>query len=372
MKTARTFTLVSLILIVSIFSGPLLMPSIDAEEISDVKVLMIITEAFGWDYFNAKETLESWGVNVTTVANALDTDVASCYNRPPRGTTADFLLSNVDNDIVTQFDALYIPSGGHWAGLIGSTRVKDFIAFAHEHGVIIATTCIGNRVVAESNGIVNGTSVVNYNNPNSYYAMVSAGATIRHGYEVVTDNGIITGNSGGGPTGGGYEIAPASEVCAAIVREALGYSCVDQPEVLPLIGGSGTLFNISADISDLDSELGSLSMVDINITEVQVRIFTKENRTLIDTIELTDLDANGNYEGSFNGTIDGEYVIDIEVEDTNSTLEIEREAASFTVGEVPTTTGTTDLSLNPLLIGSIGAGGLIVVAVIVVMLKKRT
>jgi len=372
MNATRVFTLVSLILVVSFFSGPLLMPSVDAKEISDVKVLMIITEAFGWDYFNAKEMLESWGVNVTTVANALDTDVASCYNKPPRGTTADFLLSEVENDIVTQFDALYIPSGGHWAGLIGSTRVKDFIAYAYGHGVIIATTCIGNRVVAESNGIVNGTSVVNYVNPNSFTAMVNAGATIRYGYEVVTDNGIITGNSGGGPTGGGYEVAPSSDVCAAIIREALGYSFIDQPEVLPFVGESGTLFNISADITDLDSEIGSLSTVDINITEVQARIFTKENRTLIDTIELTDADSNGNYEGSFNGTIDGEYVIDIEVEDTNSTLVIEREAASFTIGEVPTTSGSTDLPLNPLLIGSIGAGGLIVVVVIVIILKKRT
>ncbi len=371
---AKGLVLISLILLVAVFSGPLLIPTADGQEVTDVKVLMIVTEEFGWNYFDAKEILESWGVNVTTVAHALDTDVASCNNRPVRGTTADFLLSEVENDIVTEFDALFIPSGGHWFGLILSTRVLEFISYAHGHGVIIATTCIGNRVVAESNEIVNGTSVVNYINPNSFTAMVDAGAIIRYGYDTVTDNRIITGDSGGGPPpdGEGYLGAPTSEICVAIIREALGYSYVEQAGVLPLVGESGTSFNISVDVTDLDTELGSLSVVDTNITEVQARIFTEENRTLIDTIELTDADEDWTFEGSFTGTVNGEYTIDIEVEDTNSTLEVEREAASFTVGIVPTntTTGTTGLALDPLLIGGALAGGLVLV-VVVVFVKKR-
>jgi len=369
---AKALALVSLLVVVAVFSGPLIVPLADGQVVSDVKVLMIVTEAFGWNYFDAREILESWGVNVTTVAHALDTDVASCFNKPVRGTIADFLLSEVENDIVTQFDALFIPSGGHWEGLKNSPRVLDFISYAHEHGVIIATTCIGNRVVAESNGIVNGTSVVNYNNPNSYYSMVAAGALIRSGYDAITDNRIVTGAAGDGfPSG--YLGAPTSEICAAMVREALGYSYVDQTEVLPLIGESGTSFNISADITDLDSELGNLFSVDNNITEVHARIFTKENRTLVETVELTDADEDMVYTGLFTGTIDGEYVIDIEVEDTNSTLEIERESASFAVGIETSTTSTTGtgLVLDPLMLGGIAMGGLLIVIVAVVVLKKR-
>jgi len=366
---AKAIVLVSLLVVVAVFSGPLFTPTADGQEISDVKVLMIVTDAFGWNYFDAKEILESWGVNVTTVAHALDTDVASCYNKPVRGTIADFLLSDVENDIVTQFDALFIPSGGHWAGLIASTRVLDFISYAHEHGVIIATTCIGNRVMAESNDIVNGTSVVNYVNPNSFTAMVAAGATIRYGYDTVCDNGIITGDSGGGLTGGGYIQAPTSEICKSIIREVLGYSHIEQAQVLPTSGESGTSFNISTDVTDLDTELGSLSVVDMNITEVQARIYTGDNRTLVDTIELTDPEGDWTFEGTFIGTIDGNYVIDIEVEDTNSTLEVEREVASFIVGVEPSTT-TTGLTLDPLLIGGVLASGLVIV-VIVVIIKKQ-
>jgi putative intracellular protease/amidase len=378
---AKAIVLVSIILVVAVFSGPLVMPSVEAQDVSDVKVLMLLTELFGWNYFDAKSILESWGVNVTTIAYALDTNVTGCFNKPDNWTIADHLLLDVESDIVTQFDALFIPSGGHWAGLISSSTVLNFIEYAHTHGILIATTCIGNRVVASSNDIVNGTSVVNYDNPNSKPAMISAGAEIRYGYEAVTDNRIITGNTGGGVSGGGYLLAPTSEVCTAMVREALGYSYVEQASVLPLTGESGTTFDISAEVTDLDTELGSFSTVDTNISEVQARIFTKDNRTLVDTIELTDTNGDWVYTGSFSGTIDGEYVIDIEVEDTNSTLEVERELASFTIGEEGTSTTTTTnettsssstgFVLDPLLLGGITAGGVAVLVIVVIVVKKR-
>ena len=362
MKT-KALVLVSLLLVVAVFSSPLLMPIAEGQEVSDVKVLMLIADGFGWNYFDAREILESWGVNVTTIAHSVDTDIPSCFNKDPRGTTADLLLNSVELDIVTQFDALYVPSGGQWTGLIASTSVLNFIEYAHEQGLIIGTTCIGNRVIADSNEIVNGSSVVYYSFGFTPAHMTDAGATIRQGFEAVTDNRIVTGAAGGGFPNG-YIYAPTSEICAAMVREALGYSYVEQAEVLPLIGESGTTFNISADITDLDFELGDLSTVDINITEVHAQIYTKENRTLVETVELTDVDEDMVYTGSFTGIIDGEYVIDIEVEDTNSTLEIERESASFEVGILET-------GMDPLVLGGIVTGGLLIVVVTVLFLKKR-
>jgi len=371
---AKSLALVTLLLVVAVFSSPLLMPTVEGQEISDVKVLVLICDGFGWNYFDARDILESWGVNVTTIANSIDTDVPSCYNRAPRGTTADLLLNSVEFDIVTQFDAIYVPSGGQWTSLIASSTVRNFIEYAHEQGLIIGTTCIGNRVIAESNGILNGTSTVYYNHASTAAHMIEAGATLRHGFDVVIDNRIITGESGGGTTGGGYLYAPTSEICAAIIREVLDYSYVEQAEVLPLIGESGTTFNISANITDLDSEISGLPINDINITEVHARIYTKDNRTFVETVELTDADENMVYTGSFNGSIDGEYVIDIEVEDTNSTLEIERESASFTVGiaETSTTSTTgTGLVLDPLMLGGIAMGGLLIVIVAVIVVRKR-
>jgi len=80
MKT-KTLALVSLLLIVGVFSSPLLMPTADGQEISDVKVLILITDGFGWNYFDAREILESWGVNVTTISHSVDTDVPSLMYR---------------------------------------------------------------------------------------------------------------------------------------------------------------------------------------------------------------------------------------------------------------------------------------------------
>lgn len=368
----KALVILSIFLAVVVFSGPLFVPTVDAQEVSDIKVLMLICDGFGWNYFDAKEILESWGVNVTTIAYSFDTDVPSCYNKAPRGTTADLLLNSVEFDIVTQFDALYVPSGGQWTSLIASSTVRNFISYAHEQGLIIGTTCIGNRVIAEANAILNGTNAVYYNHASTASHMIDAGATLRYGFDVVSDNRIVTGESGGGISGGGYLYAPTSEICAAMIREALGYSYVEQANVLPLTGKSGTSFNISAEITDLDSELSGLPINDINITEVHARIFTKENRTLVDTVELTDANADMVYTGLFNGTIDGEYIIDIEVEDTNSTLEVEKESASFTVGisETSTTTGT-GLLLDPLMLGGIAMGGLLIVIVAVIVLRKR-
>ena len=359
MKLKAVF-LVSLIVLVAVASSPVLMSTAQGQEISDVRVLMLISDYFGWNYFDAKEILEAWGVNVTTIANSLDTEVPSCLNRPARGTTADLLLSQVENNITTQFDVLFIPSGGQWLSLSQSTRVLEFIEFAYDNGLIIATICIGNKVLSKANGIVNGSSVVSY--PNTNVDMTIAGAKTRSGYCAVTDNRFITGGTGGGPTEGGYEVAPTREVCLASLREALEYSYCKSTSISPQSGVIGTNFTLTVEITDLDSELGSLSTVDCNISEVNARIYTKADRTLIDTIELVDDNDDGVYSGEFSSSSNGEYVVDIEVEDTNSTLEIERESANFSVG--------VGFAIDPLTLGVIASGALLAMIVIIVV-KKR-
>jgi hypothetical protein len=102
--------------------------------------------------------------------------------------------------------------------------------------------------------------------------------------------------------------------------------------------------------------------VNINISEVNARIYTKTNRTLIDTIELVDGNDDGLFSGQFMDLSNGEYVIDIEIEDTNNTLEVERESASFSVG--------IGFAIDPLILGIIATGALLAMVVIIVV-KKR-
>jgi putative intracellular protease/amidase len=358
----KAISLVSMIVLVAIVSSPALLPTVEAQaqEISDVKVLMLISDYFGWNYFDAKEIFESWGVNVTTIANSLDTDVPSCSNKPARGTTADLLLNQVENNIVTQFNVLVIPAGAQWQNLIQSNRVLEFIQYAHDNGVIVAAICIGNIVLSHANGIVNGSSVVSY--PNTNIGMTIAGATIRTGYCAVTDNRFITGGTGGGPTGGGYEIAPTSEVCFAAVREALGFSFFKSANISPQTGAVNTNFTITVEVADLDTELGSISLVDCNISEVNAQIYTKVDRTLVDTIQLVDDNDDGVYSGEFTSVSNGEYVVDIEIEDTNNTLSVEREPLDFSVGG--------GFAVDPLTLGIIATCSLIVMVAIIIV-KKR-
>jgi putative intracellular protease/amidase len=356
----KALSLVSLIVFIAILSSPVLILTAQGQEISDVKVLMLISDYFGWNYFDAKEIFESWGVNVTTIANSLDTDVPSCLNKPPRGTIADLLLNQVNNSIATQFDVLFIPAGGQWQSLIQSARVLEFIEYAHDNGLIVATICIGNIVLAKANDIVDGSSVVSY--PNTNLDMTDAGANVRRGYCAVTDNKFITGGTGGGPTGGGYEVAPTREVCLAAVREALGYSYCESASISPQSGAIQTNFTINAVITDLDAELGSISTVNSNISEVNAQIYTKSNRTLIDTVELTDENDDGVYSGEYMGLSNGEYIVDIEIEDTNNTLEVVRESASFSIG--------TGFTIDPITLGIIATGALVAMVAIIVI-KKR-
>ncbi len=356
----KAISLIALLVFLAVFSNPILLPTAQAQEVSDIKVLMLISNYFGWNYFDAKEIFESWEVNVTTIANALDTDVPSCTNKPPRGTTADLLLNQVENDIVTQFDVLFIPAGGQWHSLVQSPRVLEFIGYAHDNGLIVATVCIGNMVLARANDVVDGSNVVSYTTTNSY--MTDAGAVIRYGYYAVTDNRFITGGTGGGPTGGGNEVAPTAEVCFAAVREVSGLSYCKAVNITPAAGVIRTNFTITTEITDLDTELGSISAVNINISEVNAKIYTKTDRTLIDTIELVDDNDDGLFSGEFLGLSNGEYVVDIEIEDSNNTLEVERESSSFSVG--------VGLAVDPLTLGIIATGALLAMVVIIVV-KKR-
>jgi len=356
----KAISLVSLIILVVIISNPVLVPSVNGQDVSDIKVLMLISDYFGWNYFDAKEIFESWGVNVTTITSSLDTNVPSCLNRPPRGTTADLLLSQVENNIVNQFDVLFIPAGGQWQSLVQSTRALEFIEYAHDNGKIVAAICIGNTVLSHANNVVNGSSVVSY--PYTNLEMTIAGATIRTGYCAVTDNGFITGGTGGGPTGGGYEVTPTRELCIAVAREVLGYSYCKSATISPQSGIIHTNFTIAAEITDLDAELDSITVVNCNISTVTAQIYTKSDRTLIDTVELINENDDGVYSGEFMALSNGEYIIDIEIEDTNHTLEVERETASFSVGA--------GFTIEPLILGMIAIGAVIAVAVIILVKRK--
>ncbi len=354
--------MISALLIFSLtFSTPTLASTQDIPNPSDAKVLILVANGFGLNYFDAKKCLESWGVNVTTVAYALDYNVTACPNREEKYTIADLLLSEMTPEMVQEFDCLLVTSGGHWADMIAGETVLEFISDAFDLGLIVASICTGTRVVAEANGIVNGSKVVAYSL--SEPQMMIAGATTVWGVEAVADGQIITGGRGGGTSGGGWLEAPTSEVCAEIVRYVLGLSRVTESTLTPSQGSASTNFALSINVDSLNEILGEI--LSTSIGEVTAHVYGFGNRTLVDTIELTDENHDGTYLGQFIISKEGDYVIDIEVEDSNSTLEVVKEIESFSVGLDPTK------QMDIVLVYTLTGGSILIVILVVALIKKK-
>jgi hypothetical protein len=219
-------------------------------------------------------------------------------------------------------------------------------------------------MVAEANDIVNGSKVISFTL--SSPQMMSAGASPVWGVEAVADGQIITGGRGGGTTGGGWMEAPTSEVCAEIVREVLSLSRVTDVTINPSSAEVGSNFSVSVMTDNLNETLGNI--LSTGIEEVTAVVYTGDNRTLVDEIPLSDNDNDGTYTGGITGLELGDYILDIEVEDSNETVEVCQALRTFSVESGTTQTGTID---NLLIVGIASAGVIAVIVLVVVFVKKR-
>ncbi|MFX1319206.1 MAG: DJ-1/PfpI family protein [Promethearchaeota archaeon] len=314
---------------------------VSAQTMSDVHVLFVISTGFGWSYFTAKDHFNSWGVQTTTVALALDTNVSACHNRPHRETTADLLLQDFDINSLSDYDCVFIPSGGNWPTLVSSQAVRTLLSTAHAQGLLVATFCIGNVVIASTGTICANTKVASFSMSND--EMLAAGANIVENVRLVYDNRIITGSQGGGPTGGGYDAAPIYEACAMVVKMALGHSFTQSIQVTP----SGSDYTVTVATTDPASGLPGINST--TITEVRACVYSPGNPST--TVTTVNLDASGGtYTGTISGLSGGPYRVDIEVIDTNDVLEVIRNVSTVFPG-------------LPILLGGIVIGVVAIIAV---------
>lgn len=173
-------------------------------------VMILAANGVGETYFHAKDKFESWGWIVTTAG--LTQSVISCPNTNPRPVPVDILISEVNNNTISQYECIFIPSGGHWNPLLNDMTTLDLISGAYNLSLVISSLCVGIRVLAAAN-IIDGVRIA-YDINSGSYVILAGGILV---YErVVTDQRIVTGGTGGGPTGGGASQAPTIDVCEAI------------------------------------------------------------------------------------------------------------------------------------------------------------
>ncbi len=177
--------------------------------------LIFLGTGYGWNYYDIKNILEAWNWSITIASTF--TNVSGCGNRGERTETCDLTFSQISENTLKNYDCLIIPSGGHWQSLSGSRTGTRLIKAAYDNGLILMAICIGQAVLAESHGILEGKEVAMYGGS---YDMVTEAGGIMISKAVVTDGQIVTGGGGGGPNGGGYTRAPTSAACLAM-RDAI-------------------------------------------------------------------------------------------------------------------------------------------------------
>ncbi len=343
----------------------------------EIRVLSLLTTSFGWNFFDTRDRLESYGVDVDIVGYALDYEIPSCVNRAPRPVTADYLLSEMTPEIRSDYHCLFIPAGGHWNALSQSQTVLDFVEEAYEAGLVIATMCIGQRVIAAANGIISGSKIAFFGF--AWQQVTDAGGIPALDGRVVSHNRFVTGGAGGGfYPGDGYVSAPAYMVAAEIIRECLGLSRIEEVTLNP-IGDGLDDFTLAVTPADLADAIPVLNSTEIG--EVSATIYPTANHNDTTTIELFDDDVDGTWTADIVGLEDGDYLVDIGLLDTEDVLDVETQVTSFTVQSststttsttsTTTTTTTTTEDLPMILIGGSIAILAVVAVVAVVALKRR-
>ena len=336
-------------------------------ELDDINMLVLISDGCGWNYFDVNETLVEMGVNVITIANTESHTVTSCLNREPRPITADILLSEFDLETINEYDGIVIPSGGQWAHLAGESDVNELLDTAYDNGLVVGAICIGVVTLARSDIITNGTKVaspVGY----AYRPMRDTGADMISSADVVSDRRIITGGAGGGPPTG-YESAPTYELCLEMVKEITGQSYAEKISVIPNNETGALDYMINVEIANLSLEYPEFEIA--HVQQVTAIIYPEANSTDTTEVELTYLPGTSQYIGNYTSSNLGKQVIDLDIMNSEWSLEVVRNAITFNVEEPEEPEPGEDDPL-PLTLLVIGGAGAVVIVVLLVFWKRRS
>jgi hypothetical protein len=278
-------------------------------------------------------------------------------------------VSEITEVILSSYDCIIVPAGGHWNTLYHASPVQNLISSAYEMGLVVGSVCIGNAVVAGANEIVNGSKVA-YCGPAWEY-MNGAGA-IYADARVVSHNKIVTGGIGGSFPAG-YDEAPTYEVCSEIARLILRRSRAAGLILQPATGSPSTNISISVTVTDPYEDLDGVNSTEI--TEVEICVYHHDNDSLASTIELAPPGGDySTYRGNISSLAVGEYYFDIEITDSEDRLEILDTFDSFTIESdsiTPTTTLPPPIDSGPPMLIAGAVILLVPVAVVVVILKRR-
>ncbi|MGY5859197.1 MAG: DJ-1/PfpI family protein [Candidatus Thorarchaeota archaeon] len=359
----RNTALLSIIVMLICFSSIQVPQTVATMTPEDVDVLAVIGGSFGWSYFELRDFFEGWGCNFTTTGESAI--VQSCVNKPANPVETDILVSEIDRDIIRQFDVLVVPSGGHWQNLRNSAPVINLIQMAYEEGLVVGGICVGVIPVAWSN--VTFHKVITGHDFVYTYAIISD-ATIHPLMNSVIDGQIVTGDGGDGVPDG-YETAPHFEFCRAVMMKALGYTYFQDVSIQPVLNGNETVYQINVTTSESMTMFSNVTIPEV--AEVTAKFHTETNETIFAQTDLADPEGDGLFTGNITGLETGRYVIDLDIVDANVSLEVVRDVLAFDATSThPTTSAGTGLPLVLETTVIVGAAAIIVIVALVIWRKR--
>jgi len=340
---------------ISLISAPQTATATQDIQPEDIGILVVVGPSFGWSYYELKEIFDDWGCTFVTTGET--ETVASCFNRAPRPVDVDILVSEIDEDYLSDFDCLMIPSGGHWGGLCDSEPVLELINMAYDEDLFISGICTGIGPIGAAGDMLNGTKITGHGNTRS--EVRTAGAYLDPLSRVIIDGQFITGGPGGGMAAG-YEYAPHYDFSLNVIRAIIGDSYLFDVSTGP--NPDGRVINVNTD----DHSLLLDNLYSLDVEEVKVKVYPANNHSDVTSFTLNATDVDGDYAGILSGLDETSYIVDLEIETNNRTVEIHRDVATFDY-----TTPTAAVTIPVELIVGIGGTLAVGVVVILILFKRR-
>jgi hypothetical protein len=346
MKKSPLFTVFILL-----FAITPVIPTVSSEspystQLEDVNVLALVGGGVGENFFDVKTTLESWNCTVDVVSQF--SSVYSCSNRgTPTQITADVLISafTSNESMFSDYDALFVPSGGWWSSASANPTITNFIYTAYENGLKVGSMCVGTGILGAAN-IVEGKKLCGHSN--SQYLITEAGGTMIYLANVIVEENIITGGRGGGISGGGNDVAPFVEFSEIFIKEIFALSFFLNHSIEPVSDNPEYSHYIEVSTQTYPELDTLLSGENRSISRVKVVFYPANSRSTRFSVELDEV-AENLFEGYIVVESSGKFILEIEIYTDRDEVEIISGFNSMTINYV-----IPGFSLQILIISSIG------------------
>jgi protease I len=254
------------------------------------------------DLQGVKQYLDQWRGTVTIVGIT-----EQLISKEGQVFDSDLLLTDIED--ITVYDAIFVPGGQLASVVISDQRSLSFLGTAYDKGLVIAAIGEGTLIQAAA-GLIDGKRFTT--SPNIVTNLTEAGGVFVEGKTVVTDGNIITA------------CPPNYQELSYAIANTLGYTYDLDVDISFVKETEGWNYSITVEPSDKVI----IQKMSINLTQD----IDNNDKRLIATIDLIDIDNSGVFTGNLGILENGYYSVDIETENIYGKVEIRTNLIEFSVG----------------------------------------